>query len=311
VSGAATGQVQIFDGDALRRLHTYYDGAAQVTALMVYYEPVGGRPRIVSAHREGALQVLDGESGALLRRLEGFDNTAWHLWAYVWVDGEGAPQQRLAVGGGRGRLHVYNPETGELLRELRGHTGGGIAALASFDPSWAPGSEPHLVVASHRSASIWDAEGGRLRHTLEGHADNVTSMCVYKEHVGGRDRVDTGSVDSDIRVFDAEDGTLIHILKGHLEQVQCLAVYEPAEGPWRLVSGSSDRGVKVWDPEAGLLLQNLENHVTWVVRLHVFESGAGRCLLASGDIWGVVSVWDLGDMAPVRAAPMRGAHKTK
>jgi hypothetical protein len=97
----STGLLRLFDGDTLELLYTQPIHEAVTAGLVVYHAALEGltKPRIVSAYKDGVLQVLDGESGALLHSIETFGEGVTALSNYVWVDGEGLPRQRLVVGG--------------------------------------------------------------------------------------------------------------------------------------------------------------------------------------------------------------------
>jgi WD40 repeat protein len=169
-----------------------------------------------------------------------------------------------------------------------------------------------VVSSSHdKTVKVWDAEAGRLVHTLAGNPRPVTLLSVYKEHVRGRDRIATGRMDAIIRVFDAEAGTLTQTLRGPSGLNVSTVAYETGEGPWRLLSGTSDGAIRTWDPEANQLLHTLHEQRRPIDHLHVFESeGGDRYRLVSGDRDGEVRVWALGDSVPARLGAMRAGNKT-
>jgi WD40 repeat protein len=303
VSWAMGGALRVFDGEHYELLYQRQgEGEGAVGGVLTYYEPIAGWPRIVVRADLGTtLHVLDGESFEHLHSVEGFGERVRALRAYGW---EG--RQRLLVGGSEGRLVVYDPEAGLLLHDLQGHSGW-VCALNCFESS----SEPHRLVAVSSSkdgtTKVWDAEAGRLLHTLEGASSSVQ---VYKEHVGGRDRIVTAT-SSVLQVWDAETGTLVREVQGNGTGIGLLQVYQSAEGPWRLVSRSCDRGLQVWAPEEGRLLYpgvNSKRRVS-VLGLKLVEAKEeGRYLLVAARSHGYVTVWDLGSL-PL-CSLVRNATKT-
>jgi WD40 repeat protein len=133
-------------------------------------------------------------------------------------------------------MRVYDPEAGCVLLELEGFTDG-VNGVKCFEASWAP-HRPHVAAVSNDcNAKVWDGEDGRLVCSLRGHTRYVITLAVYKEHVGGRDRIVTACNDYDIKVWDAETGALVHTLQGHQDAPVCLATFKSAGGAIRLVSG--------------------------------------------------------------------------
>eukprot|EP00271_Cylindrocystis_brebissonii_P014333 TRINITY_DN35656_c0_g1_i1.p1 TRINITY_DN35656_c0_g1~~TRINITY_DN35656_c0_g1_i1.p1 ORF type:complete len:322 (+),score=39.81 TRINITY_DN35656_c0_g1_i1:435-1400(+) len=96
--------------------------------------------------------------------------------------------------------------------------------------------------------------GGRLLHTLPGHAMPVRSLAFSNEdpHM-----LFTASDDRHIHVYDAEAKSLVAALSGHASWVLSVA---SAPGGLALVSGSSDRSVRVWELRTRSAVQSLMEH---------------------------------------------------
>jgi WD40 repeat protein len=70
--GHQDGSIGCWDGTTLEPLPDWpSENTAAVTCLYVYDEPLERWPRVVVGHADGAVRVLDGESGALLYTLKG------------------------------------------------------------------------------------------------------------------------------------------------------------------------------------------------------------------------------------------------
>jgi WD40 repeat protein len=312
------GNLRLWDGEDGRLVadqiaHPYH----HCNDLGVYYEPTEGRPRLVTGCSAGEVKVWDGESGEVLRAL-GVPDAVRKLGAHVSSDG----RQWLATGGNEGGIWLHDLDSGEQVHALQGCHTDRITALAWFEPSWAPGQCILVSASWDHMAKVWDAETGRLLHSLTGHTHDVESLALYKEPVGGRDRIVTGSRDKSIKIWDAETGVLLRTLKGSYGAIISLAIYQPPGRGHRLLAGSGPDGdVQVWDPEEGLLVHRrpivvdeLPEHVGGIERLLVFEAeeegGGVRYRLATGHENGKMVVWDLAEAPAREDRSLRAANKT-
>ncbi|KAI6028605.1 WD40 repeat-like protein [Pisolithus orientalis] len=204
-------------------------------------------------------------------------------------------------------IHVYSPETGELLQSLEGHEGGVWALAASRDI---------LVSGStDRTVRIWNLNTGRCTHVFAGHTSTVRweGGVVTRQKWPKRSLIVTGSRDHSLRVWTlprkgepeyrwsgADDGDAelteedveenpyhkLH-LEGHDHAVRALA----ARGR-TLVSGSYDCTVRVWDIFTGeckwVLVGHTQKVYSVVLDLH-------RNIACSGSMDSTVRVWNLGN----------------
>jgi WD40 repeat protein len=151
----------------------------------------------------------------------------------------------LAVAGGAwmagpgrttpGELTLHDPETFQVQRTLRGHSGPLTGVAYSRDGRrLATSSLDHTV-------KLWDPADGREVHTLRGHSDWVRGVAFSPDG----SRLASAGADAVVKVWDTVKGEERLTLRGHTQAV-CAVAFSP-DGH-RLASTASDQTIKVWDP---------------------------------------------------------------
>ena len=196
--------------------------------------------RIVSGSGDKTMRVWDAASGqCVLGPLENLENGQRKS---VWGDYKRSVKsvcfspdgERFVSGSLDNLVRVWDTNTGELLRTLRGHT------YSVYSVSW----HGECIVSGAIGTStddtvrVWDANTGECLKIFRGHEREVESVCFSPDG----ERIASGSVDRTIRVWDANTGRCVLTLRGHTSVVRSVS--------WdggRIVSGSSDKTVRVWD----------------------------------------------------------------
>lgn len=221
---------------------------------------------------------------------------------------------RIIAGSDDHSIHVYSPDTGELIRSLDGHEGG----------VWAIAATKRLLVSgsTDRTTRIWDLETGRNTHVFGDHTSTVRSLVIVKpewidvEQADGtvvreqwpkRPLIVTGSRDHTVRVWDlplAGDPEYIdpdassetsstdnanpylrHLLEGHDHAIRSIA------GQGKIaVSASYDYTLRVWDITTGECRWTLIGHREKVYNVAI---DIHRKLACSGSLDGTVRLWDI------------------
>ena len=101
-----------------------------------------------------------------------------------------------------------------------------------------------------RALKLWDAAGGQLIRTFEGHSGEVLSVAFSSDGM----RLLSGGWDRTVKLWDAASGKLIRTFEGHSGSVWSVA-FSP-DGT-RLLSGSFDGTVRVWTAASGQHLASL------------------------------------------------------
>lgn len=176
-----------------------------------------------------------------------------------------------------------------------------------------------------RKAGVWNAETGRLKHSLKGHDSAVLHIAfspnndvlvtcsrdptarVWNVETGALihqlrghtglirhaafnsrgDRIVTASADRTSRIYDVRSGEEIHVLKGHSEVVE-QAIFNAQET--MVLTVSWDNTARIWNAETGTFLRILEGHDS-AIRRAAFNSAGNRVVTASADE--TARIWDV------------------
>jgi WD40 repeat protein len=309
VCGDDEGHLSIWDGSGdYALLRNFWAHSGFIRLPHVYYEPVGGRPRVASGGEDSLVRVFDPETGELISSIGGLRASIRIIDSHASADGQ---RQLLAAGDEEGNLFLCDPESGAVIQHIAVHTKH-IRSLAFFQPTSAPDRVYFVSASEDNTAKVWDDAGVMVGDLSDPDKPaEVWSVATYKERVGEEDRIVTGDSRGSLRVW-TETGALLRVFprdddRGR-ECRHAMAVFRASDGACRLVSNNRRSGIDIWDPETGELLTTVEVGVSYIVRLRCFESDDGRNLAASIEYTGQVRVWQLGDAQPSTTA-VRAANK--
>jgi len=148
--------------------------------------------------------------------------------------------------------------------------------------TYSPDGKNIITVSDDKTAKIWDAETGKLLHSLEGHTEFIKSSTYSPD---GKNIV-TASWDKTTKIWDAETGELLYSLEEHTKNVNS-AAYSP-DGK-TIVTASLDKTAKIWDSQTGELLHSLEGH-TGGVYFAGYSPDGKNIVTASSDK--TAKIWD-------------------
>lgn len=188
----------------------------------------------------------------------------------------GADAETIAVGDGRGAVHVVSPNGDR--RELAGHTG------KVFGLAFLPNGR--LVSgASDGSMRVWDVDAGQALVTRDGATpDAITSLAVTSTG----DRVVTSSEDGVIRVWRSDD--LDQVAETPAAPAGASKVVVTPAGD--LVAAYHDGMVRFWKPNGDEARPPLEVDADGDAVFSVAVDPAGRLLAAATATEGV-TLWRL------------------
>jgi F-box/WD-40 domain protein MET30 len=138
---------------------------------------------------------------------------------------------------------VWNLETGEVLRTLKGHARC-IRTLQFDDTKLVTGSMDNTL-------RIWNYHTGHCIRTLEGHTGGVVHLNFNCRILA------SGSADSTIKVWNFQTGECF-TLTGHTKSVNHVSIHKDST---TLVSSSDDGSIRIWDLEKRSCARVLSGHM--------------------------------------------------
>ena len=274
---AASTEAGRWAGWLLRRTPAVHASPAQRLAMLSVTEALNSTDTTYRTHRAPAPYRAVWARGASL--LTGRTSAMRGVCA-VEVDG----RDLLASASKDRTVRIWDPTTGQRLRQLTGHAGSvnGVCSVRV-------GDRDLLASASKdRTVRIWDPATGAQLHELVGHTDAVRGVCAVE--VDGRELLASASSDRTVRIWDPATGMEIRHLVGHADTVRGVCAVR-VNGRDLLASASDDGSVLIWDPVTGTALHRLTGHTGWVLGLCAVRI-TGQELLASASDDAVVRIWD-------------------
>lgn len=217
--------------------------------------------------------------------------------------------QYLAVGGGDGKVHVYDARKGEYIQGYSGHQGA-VTCLAFRE-----GSHTLLSGGTDRTIKIWSLDDKMYVDTLFGHQADVLCLDMLRA-----ERVVSGGHDRTCRVWKIPEESQL-IFRAPSTAVE--SVRYVTGDSW--VSGCSDGSLCLWSsgrkkptalvhgahavPRDGAGQQLgagciEDSSCGWVLSV---ASSRGSDLVASGAGSGFIRLWSVGEgLRPVGSLPVRG-----
>ena len=185
--------------------------------------------------------------------------------------------QILAAGGGNDPMRLWNPKTGEMIRELSEPW---VHAM-SFSPS----GETLLFGGYQRVIKLWNFRLNKETGRLDGHKATVKAIVVAPD----ASSIISASQDGAIYVWDMNNKRKVAELPGHIDEVNALVYYADKENNGFLASAGSDRVIILWNMETNTSKLKIDAGCG-VYALAV--SADGKSLYSAGDDY-LIRRWDV------------------
>ncbi|MCC6369263.1 MAG: TIR domain-containing protein [Bryobacterales bacterium] len=159
------------------------------------------------------------------------------------------------------------------------------AHVAANQATFSPDGTRIVTAAEDKRAYVWDARGGKLLLTLDGHSEMVWS-AVYDQDGA---LILTSSADGTARLWNARTGNPIRVFQGHKEPV-LQAIFSP-DGH-RIATASADGTARIWNRETGATVFVLQGHQQDFGVCCVQYSRDGTRLMTASSFDGTARLWD-------------------
>ncbi|MBW4574594.1 MAG: FHA domain-containing protein [Aphanothece sp. CMT-3BRIN-NPC111] len=232
---------------------------------------------IASGSDDNTIKLWHLTSGSLIRSLtwqsgvfQFHREATWFTSVAISPDG-----QTLASGCLDKSLKVWNWNSGQLIRNIKGHSDSVNAiAISRNGQTLVSGSRDNTI-------KVWNLTTGQLISTLRGHANSVLAVAISPD---GK-TIASGSRDNTIKLWNLFDGKLLRTFTGHLDQVRAVAF--SADGR-TLTSGSNDKTIQLLHLGSGTILRTLNGHSDFVTSVAISPNGS---TLISGSCDKTIKLW--------------------
>ncbi|BBN17899.1 protein MpATG16 [Marchantia polymorpha subsp. ruderalis] len=173
----------------------------------------------------------------------------------------------LLTGGNDSVVRQWDSQGGTNLNTLRGATGTILDLTVSSD------NKQVLAACSDHKIYLWDAQSGRIRHTLTGHSEKVVAIDLSPS---GNKRAVSASYDRTIKLWDLGTGYGVNTIVCYSN---CNSVCVTSDGAL-ICSGHMDGNLRFWDIRSGKLANEVAAHGLGITSVSL--SRTGHTVLTSG-----------------------------
>ncbi|KAG0208052.1 hypothetical protein BGX28_000872 [Mortierella sp. GBA30] len=188
---------------------------------------------------------------------------------------------RVFAGAHDGSTKVFDVNSGELLKDSKGHT------MSVWGLAVVPSGERYFSAGSDGTIKVWDwlkeDDEACLVKSIQDHQGKVYGLVV------DQGRLYSASSDKTIKVWDTDTLECLATFQGHTGGVNCLASLMDARAH-QLVTGSSDKTIKLWDVTTGTCLKTVRRGTS-----EVLDVAVGDGMLFGSTYDAVIHVYDLNE----------------
>ena len=217
-----------------------------------------------------------------------------------------ADGKRLISAGDDKAIRIWNVETAETERLIRGEIGEGedgkilAMALSPDGKTLAVGGRLRGGKGGEAAIRIIDLASGEIVRLLEGHAEAVLSLAFSPDGT----MLASGSMDDTAIVWSTEDYSVVKRFAGHQGDVNAVRFARDGQ---RLVTASDDTVLGLWDLASGRLVAELPGHSDAVIAIAISPADG---TIASGALDKSIRLWNPETGAPIAAIDKRKSSAT-
>jgi WD40 repeat protein len=242
------------------------------------------------------VDIWQVDTGECLRSLKG------HLKSLVCVafapthfdapeySGEHAPFPLLATGSQDSTIRLWNIESGQCVKTLKGHS------YAVWSVAFHPSGNLLVSGSNDSTVKLWNTHTGQSLRTLRGYSTGIKSLAFSPD---GQCLV-SSSDNKKISLWSLQTGACTRTLDCHLSWIWCV-VFSP--NGQLLASSSSDNTIKLWQTSTWKPIKTLQGHLSLVFA--VAFSPDGRILASASDDT-TVRLWDVQTGECLKVLPQGG-----
>ncbi len=190
-----------------------------------------------------------------------------------------ADGRRLISGGLEKTVRIWDIDTDECIKELKGHTDivnsvcitpcGGLAASGSDD----------------RTVRIWNTNTGECLRKLEGHSEDITAVYLTSDGIYAA----SGGGDQTIKIWNVRSGCISEKKEAHTDEVVAVAITHDGKSA---ITGGNDNDIRIWSMDTGECIHILKGHYMWVCGIKLTPD---RKHIVSYSLDETVRIWDIED----------------
>ncbi|NEQ68332.1 MAG: hypothetical protein F6J86_28865 [Symploca sp. SIO1B1] len=253
----------------------YYEGV-----FVVSFSPDG--KTFAVGGWDNTIELWDAETGQRLRRLQRqetepkFRNNLIYKDLLINSVSFSPDGNILATGSSDKTIKLWDIETGQEIRTLRGHNQ--EVNSVSFNPD----GNVLATGSGDKTIKLWDVEMGQEIRTLQGQGFGFVYSVSFSPD---GNILATGSSDKTIKLWDVETGQEIRTLgQGWVNNVS----FSPNGNI--LAASGNDNTIKLWDVEMGQEIRTLQGHNESVNSISFSPDGN---ILATGSRDQTIKLWDV------------------
>lgn len=196
-----------------------------------------------------------------------------------------SPDDRmLAAGGGNDPVRVWDPKTGDAIREIAEPWARALAFTAS--------GKTLLIAGNQKRVRLWNFELNKQIAQLDGHQAPIQALAVSADADPATTVFASGSQDGMVILWSLETKRKWIELKAHPGEITALA-FSPDKDSNLFASAGADRAVNLWS------IENNQARVKWKLDagccvMAIAFSPDGKTLYSAGDDY-LIRRWNVAD----------------